>query len=200
MAVHEVPFKNNCLVCNGAIKAVYLSLSEIFSLEGRKGGKQAADALIDASHQIKEPKTFTNPFLDEVESSLNIQGHFLNSLVSKASSNIKWTGSDLREGRIPDDLAKQMPMAELVGPDGIFSMTLFVSVYGFRIKTLSMVRDSMQLRKHFSFLMEKLHGQLNRVSQQFKGQIPTSITPPTFFILQKPLTHSSLLHGDGLAT
>ena len=102
------------------LKKLYLSLSEIFNLEGRKGGKQAADALIDASHKIKEPKTFTNPFLDEVGSSLNIQGHFLNSLVSKASSNIKWTSSDLREGRIPDDLANQMPMAELVGPDGIF--------------------------------------------------------------------------------
>ena len=102
------------------LKQLYLSLSEIFNLEDRKGGKQAADALIDASHQIKEPKTFTNPFLDEVESSLNIQGHFLNSLVSKASPNIKWTSSDLREGRIPDDLANQMPMAELVGPDGIF--------------------------------------------------------------------------------
>ena len=79
------------------LKQLYLSLSEIFNLEGRKGGKQAADALIDASHQIKQPKTFINHFLDEVESSLNIQGHFLNSLVSKASSNIKCTGSDLRE-------------------------------------------------------------------------------------------------------
>ena len=149
------------------LKQLYLSLSEIFNLEGSKGGKQAADALIDASHQIKQPKTFINPFLHEVESSLNIQGHFLNSLVSKASPNIKWTSSDLREGRIPDDLANQMPMAELVGPDGIFLMTLYVVVYGFRIKTLSMVRDSMQPRKHFSFLMGRLHGQLNRVSQQF---------------------------------
>ena len=166
------------------LKQLYLSLSEIFNLEDRKGGKQAADALIDASHQIKEPKTFTNSFLDEVESSLNIQGHFLNSLVSKASSNIKWTSSDLREGRIPDDLAKQMPMAELVGPDGIFfNDTVRVGLW-LQNKTLSMVRDNMQLRKHFSFLMEKLLGQLNRMSQQFKDQIPTFITPLTFFILQ----------------
>ena len=102
------------------LKQLYLSLSEIFNLEGRKGGKQAADALIDASHKIKQPETFANPFSYEVESSLNIQGHFLNSLVSKASPNIKWTSSDLREGRIPDDLANRMPMAELVGPDGMF--------------------------------------------------------------------------------
>ena len=32
------------------LKQLYLSLSEIFYMEGRKGGKQAADVLIDASH------------------------------------------------------------------------------------------------------------------------------------------------------
>ena len=102
------------------LKQLYLSLSEIFNLEGRKGGKQAADALIDASHKIKQPKKYTNPFLHEVNSSITFQSHILNNLVLKASPNIKWTSSDLREGRIPDDLANQMPMAELVGPDGIF--------------------------------------------------------------------------------
>jgi hypothetical protein len=43
------------------LKQLYLSLSEIFNLEGRKGGKQAADALIDASHKIKEPKNIYKP-------------------------------------------------------------------------------------------------------------------------------------------
>ena len=37
------------------LKQLYLSLSDIFNLEGRKGGRQAADALIDASHKIKQP-------------------------------------------------------------------------------------------------------------------------------------------------
>ena len=55
-----------------------------------------------------------------MNSSLNFQAHILNKLVLKASPYIKWGGSDLREGRIPDDLANRMPMAELVGPDGMF--------------------------------------------------------------------------------
>ena len=102
------------------LKKLYLALAEIFDSEGRKGGAQAAEALINASHKIKQPKKFANPFADEVNSSLNFQSHILNNLVSKASPYIKWGSSDLREGRIPDDLANRMPMAELVGPDGMF--------------------------------------------------------------------------------
>ena len=102
------------------LKNLYLALAEIFNSEGREGGAQAAEALINASHKIKQPEKYTNPFLHEVNSSLNFQAHILNTLVSKASPYIKWGGSDLREGRIPDDLANRMPMTELVGPDGMF--------------------------------------------------------------------------------
>ena len=41
-------------------------------------------------------------------------------MILEASPFIKWGGSDLREGRIPEDLANQMPMCELVGPDGLY--------------------------------------------------------------------------------
>ena len=102
------------------LKNLYLALAEIFDSEGREGGAQASEALINASHKIKQSKKFANPFEDVVNSSLNFQAHILNKLVLKASPYIKWGGSDLREGRIPDDLANRMPMAELVGPDGMF--------------------------------------------------------------------------------
>ena len=38
------------------LKNLYLALAEIFDSEGREGGAQAAEALINASHKIKQPK------------------------------------------------------------------------------------------------------------------------------------------------
>jgi len=35
------------------LKNLYLALAEIFDSEGREGGAQAAEALINASHKIK---------------------------------------------------------------------------------------------------------------------------------------------------
>ena len=116
------------------LKNLYLALAEIFDSEGREGGVQAAQALINASHKIKQPEKYTNSFLHEVNSSLNFQAHILNKLVLKASPYIKWGGSDLREGRIPDDLANRMPMTELVGPDCMFFNENVRFGYGFRTK------------------------------------------------------------------
>ena len=71
------------------LKHLFLALAEIFDSEGHEGGVQASEALINASHKIKEPKKYTNPFLYEVNSSLNFQAHVLNNLVLKASQYIK---------------------------------------------------------------------------------------------------------------
>ena len=38
------------------LKNLYLALAEIFDSEGREGVTQAAEALINASHKIKQPK------------------------------------------------------------------------------------------------------------------------------------------------
>jgi len=103
-----------------ALKNLFLNLSEVFSLENREGGFLAANALIEAMHQINNPQQFDNPFFHDVESNLNPKGHILNTLVLNASPFIKWGGSDLKEERIPENLANQMPMAELVGPDGLY--------------------------------------------------------------------------------
>ena len=48
-----------------SLKNLYLALAEIFGLEGREGGAQAAEALINASHKIKQPEKYTNPFLSQ---------------------------------------------------------------------------------------------------------------------------------------
>ena len=182
------------------LKQLYLSLSEIFNLEGRKGGKQAADALIDASHKIKQPETFANPFSYEVESSLNIQGHFLNSLVSKASPNIKWTSSDLREGRIPDDLANQMPMAELVGPDGIFfNDTVRVGLW---LQNKDIVYGPRQHAAEETFFIFNGEASWTTESSESTVQGPNTFIYHPSNILHTSITttHLSLLHGDGLAT
>ena len=99
---------------------LFLALADVFSAEKRYGGNQAAKALIEASRLIDTPKRFENTFSKKVKSSLMINEHPLNSLILEASPFIKWGGSDLREGRIPEDLANQMPMCELVGPDGLY--------------------------------------------------------------------------------
>ncbi|MBT5499401.1 MAG: hypothetical protein HOK03_01480, partial [Thiotrichales bacterium] len=96
---------------------LFLALADVFSAEKRYGGNQAAKALIEASRLIDNPKRFESAFSKKVNSSLMINEHPLNSLILEASPFIKWGGSDLREGRIPEDLANQMPMCELVGPD-----------------------------------------------------------------------------------
>jgi len=99
---------------------LFLALADVFSAEKRYGGNQTAKALIEASRLIDNPKRFENTFSKKVKSSLMINEHPLNSLILEASPFIKWGGSDLREGRIPEDLANQMPMCELVGPDGLY--------------------------------------------------------------------------------
>ena len=78
-------------------------MADVFSAEKRYGGNQAAKALIEASRLIDTPKKFENSFSKKVNSSLMINEHPLNSLISEASPFIKWGGSDLREGRIPED-------------------------------------------------------------------------------------------------
>ena len=99
---------------------LFVALADVFSVEKRDGGNHAAKALIEASRLIDTPKKFKSSFAKEVNASLMIREHPLNSLVLKASPFINWGGSDLREGRIPEDLANQMPMCELVGPDGLY--------------------------------------------------------------------------------
>jgi len=175
------------------LKQLYLSLSEIFNLEGCKGGKQAADALIEASHKIKQPKIFANPFLDEVESSLNNQGHFLNSLVSKASRNIKWTGSDLREGRIPDDLANQMPMAELVGPDGIcFNDTVRVGLW---LQNKDIVYGPRQHAAEETFFI--FNGEASWKTESSK---PKVLGPNTYVFHPSNILHTSITTGSFVFT
>jgi len=68
------------------LKNLYLALAEIFDSEGREGGAQAAEALINASHKIKQPKKFANPFADEVNSSLNFQSSHLKQPCFKSIS------------------------------------------------------------------------------------------------------------------
>ena len=99
---------------------LFVALADVFSVEKRYGGNHAAKALIKASRLIDTPKKFKSSFVKEVNASLMIREHPLNSLVLKASPFINWGGSDLREGRIPEDLANKMPMCELVGPDGLY--------------------------------------------------------------------------------
>ena len=99
---------------------LFVALADVFSVEKRYGGNHAAKALIEASRLIDTPKKFKSSFAKEVNASLMIREHPLNSLVLKASPFINWGGSDLREGRIPEDLANKMPMCELVGPDGLY--------------------------------------------------------------------------------
>jgi hypothetical protein len=99
---------------------LFVALADVFSVEKRDGGNHVAKALIEASRLIDTPKKFKSSFAKEVNASLMIREHPLNSLVLKASPFINWGGSDLREGRIPEDLANKMPMCELVGPDGLY--------------------------------------------------------------------------------
>ena len=109
---------------------LFLALADVFSAEKRDGGNHAAKALIEASRLIDSPKKLKSSFAKEVNASLMIREHPLNSLVLEASPFIKWGGSDLREGRIPEDLANQMPMCELVGPDGLyFNKTVRVGLW-----------------------------------------------------------------------
>ncbi len=102
------------------LSKLFLSLAEIYTAENRNGANLAAQALIQASSDINTPKLLENQFSREVKFAINLNGHFLNKLVDEALPFIQWGGSDLREGRMPENLANQMPMCELVGPDGMY--------------------------------------------------------------------------------
>jgi len=102
------------------LSKLFLSLAEIYSAENRNGAKLAAKALIQASRNIDTPKFLENQFSKEVKFAINLNGHFLNKLLDEALPFIHWGGSDLREGRVPENLANQMPMCELIGPDGMY--------------------------------------------------------------------------------
>lgn len=96
-------------------------LAVLFAKEGREGGDAASEALLQAAKNV-DPLLADrpNPYEAELRAGLSLTPEPIVGKILAAMPYIRWGASDLRDGRIPDDLAENMPMCELVGPDGMF--------------------------------------------------------------------------------
>ena len=106
-----------------ALQTLFLALADTFDAEGLTGGDDAANALrIMADLIPNAPPLFPTRYADALTETLQTSDHTLAPLIIDAIPYIPWGGSEARGGRISDTLADQMPMCELVGPDGLFKI------------------------------------------------------------------------------
>ncbi|MEJ6709618.1 MAG: dimethylsulfonioproprionate lyase family protein [Amylibacter sp.] len=107
-----------------ALQSLLSLLADLYETKGRSGADAAADALRSAAQSVPQtPDNIPTRYADALEKTLETSNHPLAALIIDAIPYIRWGGADLREGRIPDALGNQMPMCELVGPDGMFPNT-----------------------------------------------------------------------------
>ena len=103
------------------VRRLMIELSELYGKEGRPGGTAAAIALEKAAGDLRTPLPhIESPFHGTIKDALDHTPEPIARTLKAAMPYLVWGASDLREGRIPDDLANQMPMCELIGPDGMF--------------------------------------------------------------------------------
>jgi len=107
-----------------ALQSLLNELADVYQTEGRAGSDAAANALRTAAQSVPEsPENIPTHYADALTQTLQTSDHPLAALIITAIPYIRWGGADLRDGRIPDALGNQMPMCELVGPDGMFPNT-----------------------------------------------------------------------------
>ncbi len=104
-----------------ALRNLMNELAQLYSGEGRRGGDAAATALQQAAANLPaELPELGTPYADQLKAVLALNPQPIARTILVALPYIRWGAADLRNGRIPDALAEQMPMCELVGPDGMF--------------------------------------------------------------------------------
>lgn len=95
-------------------------LADLFEGEQRAGGHDVAielRAICSKSHTSLPPP---HSLLElEAHRALSINPHPLAKTVKQAMPLISWHFSGLNDGRIREDIARQMATAEIVGPDGM---------------------------------------------------------------------------------
>ena len=95
-------------------------LAALYAKEGREGGDAAAEALRQAAGKVEASTPVQpNSYEAELRIGLSLSPEPIAARILTAMPYIRWGAADLRNGRIPDDLAENMPMCELVGPDGM---------------------------------------------------------------------------------
>ena len=102
---------------NAAVQTLFAELADLYSAENRPGGDAAASALRNA--EIGDLPELTNPYAERLTQALSDSDHPICPSILAAMRFVQWGASDLRNGRIPDHIANQMPMCELLGPDGL---------------------------------------------------------------------------------
>ncbi len=106
-----------------ALQSLFIALADTFDEEGRAGAQEAASALrIMADLIPNAPPLFPTRYAEALTQTLQTSDHPLAPLIINAIPFIPWGGSEARSGRISDTLADQMPMCELVGPEGLFKI------------------------------------------------------------------------------
>jgi hypothetical protein len=114
------------LTSNGqaALRNLFSELADLYAAEGRPGGDAAATALRQTAHEIPANVAKRPTHYDAVlRATLALNPQPIATAIRDAIPFIHWGGSDMREDRIPEAMANQMPMCELVGPDGMFPNT-----------------------------------------------------------------------------
>ncbi|MFT4715819.1 MAG: hypothetical protein ACI861_001715 [Paracoccaceae bacterium] len=97
------------------------ALAGLYAAENRAGGDQAARELLRAASVKRKLPNAQSPALAEaLHETLAGNPHPLSPLIRSTNPWIAWGGCDLGH-RIKSEIAQEMMLVELVGPDGMFS-------------------------------------------------------------------------------
>ncbi|MCP5088188.1 MAG: hypothetical protein GY952_15455 [Rhodobacteraceae bacterium] len=104
-----------------AVRDLLQELAVLYGAEGRSGGDAAAAALTRVARELPDNLPLQPTHYELVlRTGMAFDPQPLAEKALAALPYIQWGGSDLREDRIPEKLANDMPMCQLVGPDGMF--------------------------------------------------------------------------------